>query len=196
MADEERNVREKLLEAGTEEFLKYGFRGASLRRICASAGVTTGALYFFFENKEDLFCRIVEKPLAIGRRLFEEKTQEEFEHPETAVDNEDQLIQLLMRYRRECILLMDKAEGTRYAHYREEYEKKLEATFLQFFDAYTAGRADPALVHLIMSMRLQGYLELIYRNPPMDEARKLVEGMAYYADAGFAALVKKINEEG
>lgn len=28
---------------------------ASLRNICRNAGVITGALYFFFEDKEDLF---------------------------------------------------------------------------------------------------------------------------------------------
>ena len=36
---------------------------ASLRNICKEAGVTTGALYFFFKDKEDLFAALVEKPL-------------------------------------------------------------------------------------------------------------------------------------
>ena len=35
---------------------------ASLRNICKEAGVTTGALYFFFKDKEDLFAALVEKP--------------------------------------------------------------------------------------------------------------------------------------
>ena len=38
-----------------EEFMEKGYNKASLRSICSKAGITTGALYFFFENKEDLY---------------------------------------------------------------------------------------------------------------------------------------------
>lgn len=49
----------KLLESAVAEFAEYGFQKASLRRICANAGVTTGALYFFFQDKEDLFQNVI-----------------------------------------------------------------------------------------------------------------------------------------
>ena len=45
----------KLLEAAKTEFLTKGFRNASLRNIAASAGVTTGAIYRYYANKEALF---------------------------------------------------------------------------------------------------------------------------------------------
>lgn len=48
-------TKERLLSAAREEFAEYGFQGSSLRRICSAAGVTTGALYFFFDGKDDLF---------------------------------------------------------------------------------------------------------------------------------------------
>lgn len=60
------DTRDRLLKAAMREFALRGYKGASLRQICASAGVTTGALYFFFKNKEDLFRTVVEpvmKPL-------------------------------------------------------------------------------------------------------------------------------------
>lgn len=59
MKKEETGVKELLLKSGKEEFLVKGFEKASLRKICEKAGVTTGAVYFFFENKEDLFHQIV-----------------------------------------------------------------------------------------------------------------------------------------
>jgi len=49
----------KLLESAITEFSEHGFQKASLRRICANAGVTTGALYFFFQDKEDLFQSVI-----------------------------------------------------------------------------------------------------------------------------------------
>ena len=53
--DTEYKKREVLIEAAKKEFLEKGYNKASLRTICSKAGVTTGALYFFFENKAELF---------------------------------------------------------------------------------------------------------------------------------------------
>ena len=60
--DTDYEKRELLISAAKEEFLEKGYNKASLRSICAKAGVTTGALYFFFENKADLFSAIVDGP--------------------------------------------------------------------------------------------------------------------------------------
>ena len=49
------DTRRRLLQSAEQEFALQGYDKASLRQICTSAGVTTGALYFFFDNKEDLF---------------------------------------------------------------------------------------------------------------------------------------------
>ena len=48
-------TRQSILDAAREEFSLHGFQGSSLRRICAGAGVTTGAIYFFFSGKDELF---------------------------------------------------------------------------------------------------------------------------------------------
>lgn len=54
-----KETKSRLLTAATAEFARYGFQKASLRRICAQAAVTTGALYFFFRDKEDLFGHVI-----------------------------------------------------------------------------------------------------------------------------------------
>ncbi|MFR3029882.1 MAG: TetR/AcrR family transcriptional regulator [Blautia sp.] len=61
-----------LMAAGKKEFLNHGFMGASLRNIAASLGVTTGAIYRYYTDKEALFDAIVAEPaqrlrLSIGR---------------------------------------------------------------------------------------------------------------------------------
>ena len=45
----------RLQQCAVCEFMEKGFLKASLRSICREAGVTTGALYFFFQDKDDLF---------------------------------------------------------------------------------------------------------------------------------------------
>lgn len=52
-------TKTRLLQAATEEFAEYGYEKSSLRRICKNAEVTTGALYFFFQDKEDLFQSVI-----------------------------------------------------------------------------------------------------------------------------------------
>jgi AcrR family transcriptional regulator len=48
-------TRQDILEVGKQEFMKYGYEGASLRRIAKEASVTTGAIYGYFPSKEALF---------------------------------------------------------------------------------------------------------------------------------------------
>ena len=49
--NENKETRQHLLECAKREFLEKGYMKASLRNICKEAGVTTGALYFFFKDK-------------------------------------------------------------------------------------------------------------------------------------------------
>ena len=51
-----------ILETGRKEFLALGYRDASLRHIAASLGVTTGAIYRYYADKEALFDALVAQP--------------------------------------------------------------------------------------------------------------------------------------
>lgn len=52
-------TRKAILESAKKEFLTHGFAKASLRVIAAGAGVTTGALYRHFNDKNALFQALV-----------------------------------------------------------------------------------------------------------------------------------------
>ena len=55
-----KDTKQLLIDAAAHEFSEKDYDHASLRQICSRAGVTTGALYFFFENKEDLMRSTIE----------------------------------------------------------------------------------------------------------------------------------------
>lgn len=63
-------TRDKLVRAATDEFFAHGYQGASLRQICSQAGVTTGALYFFFKNKQDLLASVIEPLVSASLELL------------------------------------------------------------------------------------------------------------------------------
>ncbi|MDO5686589.1 MAG: TetR family transcriptional regulator [Neisseria sp.] len=57
-------TRDDLLHAALTVFDEFGVSRASLQQIAQSAGVTRGALYWHFKNKEDLFDALCEKMLS------------------------------------------------------------------------------------------------------------------------------------
>jgi TetR/AcrR family transcriptional repressor of nem operon len=63
LRDPER-TRERLLQAAAREIYRSGFQSASLDTILASAGVTKGALYHHFQNKEALGYAVVEEVIS------------------------------------------------------------------------------------------------------------------------------------
>jgi AcrR family transcriptional regulator len=57
-------TRVRLLEAAFQEIHRSGFRSADLDAILAKAGVTKGALYYHFDNKEALGYAVVDEVIA------------------------------------------------------------------------------------------------------------------------------------
>lgn len=51
--------RESMLAAAAREFAENGYEGASVNRIIERAGISKGTLYYYFDDKEDLFATAV-----------------------------------------------------------------------------------------------------------------------------------------
>jgi TetR/AcrR family transcriptional regulator, fatty acid metabolism regulator protein len=47
-------TRERILEAATEVFARYGFHGARVADIADQAGIAYGLVYHYFDNKDDI----------------------------------------------------------------------------------------------------------------------------------------------
>ncbi len=56
--------QEQLLSAAADEFAEKGYEGASLNRIIARAGTSKGSLYYYFEDKSDLFSTVIERAIS------------------------------------------------------------------------------------------------------------------------------------
>jgi len=58
--------RSQILEAALKVFAAKGFKGATNKDIADVADVSTGLIYFYFENKEDLLFALLENRVAPG----------------------------------------------------------------------------------------------------------------------------------
>ena len=54
------DTRQGLVDEARKLFARRGYHAASLDEVCAQAGVTKGALYHHFQNKEDLFLAVLD----------------------------------------------------------------------------------------------------------------------------------------
>jgi AcrR family transcriptional regulator len=53
--EREAAIRARILDAGIDAFERHGFRRASMNAIAAAAGLSSGAIYTYFESKDELF---------------------------------------------------------------------------------------------------------------------------------------------
>src|SRR2546423_14502706 len=64
--------RQTILEAARGCFRRDGFHGASISDICATAKISPGHLYHYFESKEAIIEAIVETGFEKATSVFEE----------------------------------------------------------------------------------------------------------------------------
>ena len=196
MEDERRKQTEqKLIKSGKEEFLKKGYAKANLRDICKNAGVTTGAFYFSFENKEALLSAILGPVIADYEKMCSTFARREEENPNTADDNERQMMEYLSEHRTEAIILMEKSAGSRYEKFRPQISQQMQAAFTSYFTKFMGSTPDPELIRILVTMRLQGYMELIKGDYTVEERVRLAREIGIHADAGTTALIKYLNEQ-
>ncbi|MEE1467100.1 MAG: helix-turn-helix domain-containing protein [Clostridium sp.] len=72
-------VRLKILEVATDEFLKRGYENASMRMIAKKAHTTQGNIYHYFQNKEVLLEEILLPTIKniecmVSKHIEDEKT--------------------------------------------------------------------------------------------------------------------------
>jgi AcrR family transcriptional regulator len=142
---EEKETKKLLLNCAKTEFMEKGFEKASLRNICKKAGVTTGALYFFFNNKENLFSSIVEEPYKkllelLNSHFGEHETifsdiSENFEFEnafssEHHQDIEKQLVHLLYQNYDAFLLIIERSQGTRFENCVDEIVDLVEKAYI------------------------------------------------------------------
>lgn len=75
--------QELLLQIAQQEFIEHGYEQASINRIIAQAGISKGAMYYYFEGKEDLFTTLIDRHVernweAIGPLKLDKLSAESF----------------------------------------------------------------------------------------------------------------------
>ena len=138
-------VRNEILQIAKEEFLKKGFRDASLREIAKKANKTTGVIYTYFKNKNEIFTEIV-KPATnwFNNRfsLTENATDEEIKRGLESLDISYDVwlvkgyrlfVEITDNYRDELFLLFFKSSGSTLEDFFDQILEKATQRGIKIF---------------------------------------------------------------
>lgn len=192
-----------------QEFLKCGYEKASLRVICKNAGLTTGALYFFFSNKEELFDCLVEKVAGEFKKNILELSKIEKDNYRKDlnsksshdcnfdIEHEKEIMKYIYTNKDAFILLLKKARGSAYENYYRETVDFMEKMFKNFFELYNKENTDSYMVeytmHCLVSWRINSYLEMLDQNLTLEEALFQSKIIASFAVGGWEKVIKYIT---
>lgn len=172
MAVADRSIDPRILESAKREFLEKGYENASLKAICAGAGITTGALYKRYKGKEDLFGALVEPAVKDLNDVLAKKNS-----IEVAALSDAELMQAwdmdedymlwwfaFLEARRDgFILLLRYAEGTAWSNFKHDWvEKMTNATGIWLHEAQRRGLADADIDDKELHALLSAFWTTIY----------------------------------
>ena len=195
----DQNTRELLIEAAKKEFLKKGYNKASLRTICANAGVTTGALYFFFENKADLYAAIVDPPLKELKAILIEHFNEDAEEArklnsieEADMDHteiSDRIVTHIYDNYDSIMLLLTASENTVYENVVDEFVDMLDKSIPPMVASMKGYKYDEYMSHWMSHISSDAFIHVIKHEKDVNKAKKRLSGILNYLVMGWVQLV-------
>ena len=171
MSDNESKA--KLIECAKKEFLEKGFAKASLRKITADAGLTTGAVYFFFRDKNGLFGAVVEEAIEGLKKLLTEHyaddMEEDFsEYVHVTGDHDElakKLVDLIYDNYDVMMILFDKAHGSEYENVIDSVIALLESENLKtaekYAKAFPGKRVNKYMLHYLSHVQVDAFEHLL-----------------------------------
>lgn len=201
MAVKDHSLDEKIVEAATAEFMEHGFHNASLRNIAKSAGLSTGALYTRYENKDVLFCSLVESVLLkiasefepMQNLYMEAKKSGDLEQIMKAIQQEEKIyLQILFEHYDECILFICRSEGS-------SIQKKLEMMMevkakqtVEFLKELSKRDVDFDGIELILTEQFQYYKLVLQKGYNKERAISCMKSVESFMEAGWKDLFARM----
>ena len=203
MTAPQRTTLEQILDAAQAEFLEKGYQTAALREISKRAGVTTGALYGYFRNKEELFEALVREPYeelmemycTILRQFSELPPLEQQQH---MMDYTAQTITRMTDYIYEhhdaFKLILCCSEGTRFndlVHRMANLDVSATHSFAQVNRELGVPMkpVNAKLEHMLTSGMFSTYFELVVHDIPRQEADEYIQQLLAFYGAGWAKIM-------
>ena len=197
MANRDHSLDDGIIQAAYVEFPTYGFQKASLHKIAEKAGVTTGAIYTRYKNKDALFVSLLQDFFETMKILFtpiaeeyeEAKRSAQMEDILRAINAEEQIyFQLLDKHYDDCTLFFCRSDGSSVETMLDELiGRKTKQTAEFFFHIYGKEPNIDAL-RLLMSSQFWYFRQLLEQRFPEDRMFACLRAILDFFNAGWRQL--------
>ena len=211
MSESAAETKSKILESAKKEFLDKGFMNASLRTIASNAGVTTGAMYRHFKDKDALFCALVDEAIEVTTKtvmLADVLHHQDMnnvvseKHFEEELKQTNALLNYIFDNFDTFTLLLTKSAGSTHEHFQEEicdlYTKNCAQTFNWMFQNKIATKKiDKMTVHFIASTVINAFVEIITHKMTKKTAFQYIENIEEFTRSGMIHMmdIQLVNQE-
>ncbi len=197
MANRDHSLDDGIIQAAYAEFLTYGFQKASLHKIAEKAGVTTGAIYTRYKNKDALFVSLLQNFFETMQDLFI-PVAEEYEKARRSAQPEDVLrainaeekvyFQLLTEHYDDCTLFFCRSDGSSVETVLDELmDHKTEQTVEFFFQVY-GKKPNADAIRLLMGAQFGYFRQLLDKRIEKDRMLACLQAVLDFTNAGWRQL--------
>ncbi len=178
--------RERLIECAKKEFLEKGFAKASLRNICAEAGLTTGAVYFLFKDKNGLLGAIVDEPLRKIQELMLFHFSAEQQEDLTTYHRRDgeydrfaaELIDVMYDNYDAMRILLDKSQGSAYENIVDRFIGTTDSYYIElaqkYADSAPGKRVNKYMLHWFSHIQIEAFVHLLTHESDREQALRSI----------------------
>ena len=195
---DELNTRAKILRTAKQEFFINGFADTNVRAIAEKAGVTTGALYNLFDNKDGIFEALVsgvfDEFLAIvthhdvfGAENFGMKTSDLSAIIELSQYRFLKMVDFFYDNWDAMKLIVCCSKGSSYEHIFDKAIDVTERETLQWLkqDGVKMSRRIRFFIHVMVTSHFENLKEIFYHNLKKSEAIEYILDFNVYHCAGW-----------
>lgn len=196
-------TKNKILQSAKSEFLENGFTNASLRTIASNAGLTTGAMYRHFKDKDALFGALVDDAIEATLAFVKEgsvENHEILENPIGQAHSEDEqrevfaFIDYLYENFDAFTLLLTKAAGSTHQNFMDEvsdmYTNILLKTINWMKQKYNVTKPiDDMSIHILANATLNAFAEIVLHKMDKKEALIFIGNIQEFFHFGFMHML-------
>lgn len=193
------NIRVQIERAALQLFAARGFDCTTMAEIAAMAGISTGNLYRYHSNKEELLYALVSESfvesclqmlrlkfdLAMGMSAKQIAASHEFRKSNAA------LLKFILDNRQKLLILLRGCKGSRWQNFRAAAQQMITDKAGDYFagiQTRSSTRPDPVLLAGIYENLINVTITILGSESSRKDCRQSLIGLLTYHQAGLAAL--------